>query len=152
MRPQVVGPHELAGNTGELLGRAQAESRILTRDGWRCVYLPAASLAGPDHVVQQRLAALLEKEGMSVRVPKSGQPRGQGYSSSSARWESREERLPHRNRDQQEGLRSSRAQWGDARRQSTAMTQDHEGTVSMFVAGALTLDAGLPGRDGLVAA
>ncbi len=63
---QVIGPHEIAANTGELLGRARAEARLLRWRGWRCVYLPAAALSGPEDVQLQRVVAVLEKEGVAT--------------------------------------------------------------------------------------
>ena len=71
---QVIGPHELAANTRELLGRARAEARLLKWKGWQCVYLPAAALSGPEDVQAQRVAAVLEKEGVATG---SQQPRQQ---------------------------------------------------------------------------
>lgn len=71
---QVIGPHEVAANTGELLGRARAEARLLSWGGWRCVYLPAAALSGPEDVQLQRVAAMLEKEGVSTGYQQDAVP------------------------------------------------------------------------------
>ena len=63
---QVVGPHEMAVNTGELLGRARAESRLLAHRGWRVLHLAVADLSLTEQDQQMRIAAMLQSEGVVV--------------------------------------------------------------------------------------
>ena len=69
----MVGPHEVAVNTGELLGRTQAEGRLLAHKGWRVVHLTVADLTLTEPEQQSRIAVLLQGEGVLVNLPTSGQ-------------------------------------------------------------------------------
>ncbi|KAK9815911.1 hypothetical protein WJX72_011808 [[Myrmecia] bisecta] len=71
---QVTGPHETAVNTGEPLGQARSEKRLLEARGWTVVYLPTSRWPpkGSGTVKQAILSQLLSPHGVVVPQHEEG--------------------------------------------------------------------------------
>lgn len=78
---QVAGPHEVSANTGELLGRATAEARLLAANGWRPMHIVVSALSDPASQQTRSIVRQLQKAGLQVGAPdgaSTGLPRGGG--------------------------------------------------------------------------
>ena len=73
---QVIGPHEVSMNTRELLGRAQAEKRLLENEGWRVVHLAVSEFPHSARKQQEHVAHMLQREGIAVELPAGNGPSG----------------------------------------------------------------------------
>lgn len=71
---QVAGPHEVSANTGELLGRATAEARLLASNGWRPMHIVVSALSDPASQQTRSIVRQLQKEGLQIGAPDSGNP------------------------------------------------------------------------------
>ncbi|BDA48783.1 probable RAP domain-containing protein, chloroplastic [Coccomyxa sp. Obi] len=69
---QVAGPHEVSANTGELLGRARAEARLLAANGWRPMHIVVSALSDPASQQTRSIVRQLQKEGLQVGAPHGG--------------------------------------------------------------------------------
>ncbi len=76
---QVAGPHEVSANTGELLGRATAEARLLAANGWRPMHIVVRALSDPASLQTRSIVRQLQKEGLQIGASDGmnpGLPRG----------------------------------------------------------------------------
>lgn len=80
---QVVGPHEISANTRALLGRAAAEKRLLSANGWRPFHITVGALSDPASHQTQKIVKQLQKEGMEVKSPDAGKQPGKAAPSQS---------------------------------------------------------------------
>lgn len=70
----MAGPHEVSANTGELLGRATAEARLLAATGWRPMHIVVSALSDPASQQTRSIVRQLQKEGLQVGAPHGGNP------------------------------------------------------------------------------
>jgi hypothetical protein len=73
-----VGPHEVSANTDKLLGRAKAEARLLSANGWRPIHLIVSTFSDPIRQQTRSIVKQLQRQGLQVRVPEGELPGLQG--------------------------------------------------------------------------